>query len=431
MKKTNQGASLEEHFSPGFKTRPAVHIGSQTMQLYHSDEKEQAVESLHIAAAHAGDIVVVRNVDPDYIEYWKTLTGLKNIINLQTDDQKNYLSDLILNDLALQENIKSLSEKNSTLMVYFPTAVEEELASKLELKLHGSPKISSDFGTKSGIRKLALEKNIQMPQGYVCRTNEEVKTALTKLFQKFNKVILKHDLSSAGRWMKVIEKNDNFSVDEILSQIKKTSDPDDVYVVEGWIESKASLCAHIEIVKGQKPQVLAAWQQFLDTDNITYMGAGPLMLDDAVLMKFKKTVADLAHALSEKGAIGSFGPDFLITDKGNSLPEDEVLLLELNARVPFTAFPVEIVKLVKGQVGTGFFSSNFELTTRPSFAQIAETLKSKDLLITKKGSHVKGIVPFVPKLLDWGFFYYVAIGKDAKEARMISQLTKDLLLRSY
>lgn len=431
MKKAYHGASLEEHFSPGFRTRPAIHIGSQTMQLYHGDEKEQAVESLHIAAAHGEDVVIVRNIDPDYVEYWKKLTGLENIINLQTDDQKNYLSDLILKDHLLQEKIKTLSKDNSTLMVYFPTEVEEQLAGKLQLKLHGSPKISADYGTKSGIRKLALENNIQMPPGYVCTTNEEVENALTKLFQIFNKAIIKHDLSSAGRWMKVVEKDDNIYVEKILSQVKKDSDSDDRYVVEGWINSKASLCAHIEIVKGEKPQILAAWQQFLDKDNITYMGAGPLMLNDDVLVKFKKTVQDLADALWEKGAVGSFGPDFLIADKGAAVPEDEVLLLELNARVPFTAFPVEIVKMVKGNVGTGFFSSNIELETRPAFKEVASLLDENKLLISKRDPGAEGIVPFVPKLLDWGYFYYVAIGENAKEARKLSTRAQKLLRRNY
>ena len=109
----------------------------------------------------------------------------------------------------------------------------------------------------------------------------------------------------------------------------------DTVVVEGWLASKAALCAHIEIVAGHAPIVSAAWQQIIDDDGTSYLGAGPLTLSTRALASFVARVNCLAAALRQVGAVGSYAPDFLVVaDHETRAEPDTSVLIELNARIP-------------------------------------------------------------------------------------------------
>jgi hypothetical protein len=419
---------MEDYFAPGFKTKPAVHIGSQSMRLYHGDKSEQAIEGIHIAAASEGDIVVARNIDPEYIQYWKYLMGDVNFVNIVTSDMKSYLSDILLNSPQLINEIQNKMDSNSSMMVYFPTEIEEKLAHQIGIKLHGSSIVSTKYGTKTGIRELAKEYKIPMPDGYVCKDKRSVELSFEHLFQDYQTLIIKHALSSAGRWMKKVQKSEITNIDAILNEIcgGKYVEGRDEFVVEAWIENKSSLCAQIEIHEGQDPIVAAAWQQVIDVDGITYMGAAPLMLSSKALKSFVKEVTKLAWALKESGAVGSYGPDFIITsDQSVGYCEDTALLLELNARVPVTAFSMEIIKQVKGTVGTGFLTQNIKLPNSSNFSEVREVLNREGLLIKEKGSSV-GVVPYNVGMLEWNSLYYVAVADTWEQAKQISTKVNNL-----
>lgn len=415
--------NMEDYFNPGFKTKPAVHVGSQSMRLYRGDEVEQAIEGMHIAAATEGDVVVVRNIDPDYIEYWKDLMGDVNFVNIVTSDTKTYLSDLLLKDNSIIKQIEKVMHPRSSLMVYFPTELEERLANILGIKLHGNVTVSSVYGTKTGIRTLASKYCIPMPEGFVCEDRISLKRAIDFLFEKYDSVIVKHTLSSAGRWMRKINKNTKIDIDDLLNELSggMYKESEDKFVVEAWVKSKSSLCAHIEIVEGGVPVVAASWSQVIDSDGVTYVGAAPLNLSKKAMKLLTETANRLAFALKESGAVGSYGPDFLVTD------DDEILLLELNARVPVTAFSLEIIKNIKGTIGTGFMTRNIKLSKNITFSELKKTLSKNKLLIQKRGQK-NGIVPYNPNLLRWKSFYFVAMAESWQETDELARKVQQLFL---
>ena len=420
---------MEDYFQPGYITKPAVHIGSQSMRLYNGDEEEQAIEGIHLAAANKDDVVVVRNIDPLYIKYWEGLVGKVHVINLTTDDKQNYLSKVILGDKKVLHEIKNKMHPSSSLMVYFPTSFEEKVAQRLGIKLHGSRSISKKFGTKTGIRELAQKANIPMPEGHICLTKDDVIKAIDLLLVKYDTIIVKHALSSAGRWMKKIHKGEPIKVTTLLNQLSggKFIEGKDTFVVEAWINSKASLCAHIEITEDREPVVAAAWEQIIDADGITYMGAGPLKLSPDAMKSFMKQVTDLARALKENGAIGSYGPDFIITDTTQDYyPPDTSLLIELNARTPVTPFALEIVKQVKGKVGSGFLTQNIKLSKKLTFKKVRDILKCEGLLITKPNAKATGVVPYNVGLLNWHRLYYVVMADTWEETLQIANRVRQL-----
>jgi hypothetical protein len=421
--------SMEDYFQPGYITRPAVHIGSQSMRLYIGDEEEQAIEGIHLAAANKNDVVVVRNIDPAYIKYWEGLVGKVHVINLATADKKSYLSKIILGDKKIIKEIKNRMNPTSALMVYFPTSFEEKVAKRLGIKLHGSRLISKKYGTKTGIRELAHKNGLPMPEGRICLTKEDVANAINALFEKYDTLIVKHALSSAGRWMRKINKGEYIKINSLLNKLSggKFIEGKDTFVVEAWINSKASLCAHIEITENEEPVVAAAWEQIIDSDGITYVGAGPLKLSPKAMESFMKQVTMLAYVLKENGAIGSYGPDFIITDESQSYyPPDTSLLIELNARTPVTPFALEIVKQIRGRVGSGFLTQNIRLSKKHTFKKVRNILTKEKLLITKAGPRVSGVVPYNIGLLNWNRLYYVVMADTWQETLQIANKVKQL-----
>lgn len=413
---------MEDYFQPGFKTKPGVHIGSQTHPLFHGIPKEQAYEGYYLGAAGKGDVAIVRNLEQTYIDYWKKLIGNHHIINLTHTDPGEYLTQSILDDPKVIEDIKHHMDPQSRLYVFSPTRLELKLAKKLGIPLHGSPKIDETYGTKSGTRLLAKEYGIPMAPGFICKSARDVEKAFNELKKYFREIVIKYDYSLAGYFSKRVKTSNKIKTKELLDAIigREFREGKDIVVVEGWLKSKATPCAHIEILEGQNPIICAAWQQIVDKDGVTRIGAGPLILSEKAMESFLSVVNKLAWALKEKGAIGSFGPDFLITDDNKTaFPPDTAVLIELNARIPATAYPLEIVRQVRGKIGTGFWALHMELASPFSFKEIAKKLTREGILIQRKGQDAKGVVPFNVGLLPWKIIDLVAMADTWDETQAI------------
>lgn len=411
---------MESKFNTSHEIGPSVHVGSQTMEFFEGDPKEQSYEARHLAAGKAGDIVVVRNIDSDYLSYWKSLTDSAKVLDLGNIQPGLPLTKVLLSDQPSLEWIQAHMSGKATLQVFLPTRLEEQLAKALSIPLHGSAEIADLYGTKSGIRLLADEFGITMSPGFICTSTEQVKQAATYLLQEggCSALAVKHDLSTGGGWSAKVTTIDLPDIAAILTEKVGNgnfTDGKDVVVVEGWIDNaKASVCAHIEIPSEGDPVICAGWQQVIDTDGITYLGAGPLVMNQKAMDSFYEQASKLAYALKAKGAVGSFGPDFLITE------DDKAVMLELNARTPATRFPLAIVKALKPEIGSGFMAKHVKIPGKKPvrFADIQDALGP--LLITKsQGDETRGVVPFNVGLLPYGMFDLVAIAPSWEEAQEI------------
>jgi hypothetical protein len=148
----------------------------------------------------------------------------------------------------------------------------------------------------------------------------------------------------------------------------------------------------------------------MDHEGRKQVGSAPLRVSPAALASFKKQVARLAAFLHAQGAVGSYGPDFLIvaSDETNGTPETSVLL-ELNARAPATAYALEIVKRIRGHIGAGFLSRHLKLPFPATYGSIADRLDRAGLLIRHPDPVARGVVPYNVGLLPWGMFDVVAM----------------------
>lgn len=412
----------DHYFNPGFKRDSFVFVGSQSLNIWNNIPEEQAMEGFYLAAAFGNNIGVVRNIDPLYIDYWKSLTENSTIINLPNIDPGKYLSQVITENTDIVETIKKNILPSSHLMVFLITEYEEKLSEILQIPLHGSLKISNSYGTKSGIRELVKGSTIRMPPGYVCADLQEIYEAVEELQKKFDSIVIKHDMSVSGYLTKKIDIKNLKNIKKVIQDffVNDFGAQKGNYVVEGWIKSKSSLCAHIEILEDRRPIICAGWQQLIANDGISYMGSTSLQLSPKAFLSFYEQLKTLANLLVQHGAIGSFGPDFLIvSDEENNVEPDTAVLVELNARVPYTAFPIELIKHTRGFLGNSFISSHIKTKKNTSFAEIVEVLEKENVLITKRDTNATGVVPFNIGLLPWKTFDIAVMAESFEETKKI------------
>lgn len=425
---TKQYIDLEKHFSPGFPKQPLLLFGSQTHEIWHNSAKLQIPEGFFLAGLNKYNTVVVRNIDPNYINYFQTLIGGGNIINLYDVDGGKYLSELVLTTPWTEDLIKQAIDKDYKLLAFRITDQEQAIAKRLHIPFHGGKK-NERYGTKDGIRTLAIQGKIPMPPGYVCTTIKEIKSALKQLSESYDEFVIKHSASVSGYLSKKLTRADIGNLDTVVNKLlnRKYIPKEDIFVVEAWLPKTISVGVHIEIFPDQQSRFCAAWQQIIDTDGVSYIGAGPLHLSSPALQSLQMHVQRLMELLQAKKAYGSFGPDFLITTETDiHIPADTAVLIELNARTPYTAFPLEIIKNVKKNIHSGFMSIQIDMNKSVKFADIYTVLKKHKLLVQEQDEHAIGVVPYNVGMLPWKSFNAVAMGNTFEQTLGVVKKTQTI-----
>ena len=414
---------MKQYFDPGFKRDSLILVGSQSLDIWKNIPQEQAMEGFYLAAAFGNNMAVVRNIDPEYIEYWKALTEHPKIINVPNINPGEFLSQVIIDHPEIQETIKQNALPNSYIMVFLITEHEEKMSEVLHIPLHGSRLISNAYGTKSGIRKLIQGSTIHMPPGFVCVNVDQMCEAVLELQKNFQFIVIKHDLSVSGYLTKKIDVTQMHTIKKSLQEIFESYFHSQTgnYVVEGWVQSNTSLCGHIEILDNHKPILCAGWQQLIAHDGISYIGSRSLQLSAKAFGSFYEQLETLANLLAENGAVGSFGPDFIVADD-----TDTALLIELNARVPYTAFPIELIKHIRGGLGEGFASTHVKTGKELSWKEIMTALSDKKLLITARDTNAVGVVPFNVGMLPWKTFDIAVMADTFEQTKKILDTVQTL-----
>jgi hypothetical protein len=413
---------MEEKFDTSYRDSPAVHIGSRSLSLFDKNDYEQAYEGIHLAYTKPGDAIVLRNADPDYLKYWHQLVPDVRIFNLSDPHPDRYLSEVVLEAWGLLPWLQTNAPVAAQLFVFFSTIAEQQIARKLDIPLYGSPTISSLYGTKSGVGDLARAADMVMPDRRVCQTQEEIRTAIRELFamKGCRQIIVKNNESIGGgwsrrvHWWEVVGGISDKQLASILKEIRFIEGK--LVVVERWIEHvQAAVSAHIEIpTSNGAPVIRWGWQQLIAQDGVSYQGAIPLMLPQAAIDDFITQTGKLAGALRNAGAVGSYAPNFVITS------QNQAILLELNARIPLSAFALSIVRWVKGAIGEGFVTQYVSVPGRWPFTKIRQVLKNAGILIERRnGLGTCGVVPFNVGLLPYGRCSLVAIAPTWDVAREI------------
>ena len=403
-----------------------VHLGSKTVSIYASSNEPAdfsfSFEQRHISLSKPGDIVVLRKgkVPWDYIDYHQSLIkGNVNVIEVEEDKKNQNLSlpQLLMKSLGSINKIKKLLDKNAVLMVWDSTKDEQKVANMLEIPLWGSPKINYKYGHKSGARLLAKKCNLNIPFGKSCSTIEMVLKYLKILKDTdIKKVIIKYDESYGGIGHLVIEdlnKNNGRKVKTFLNAVKQNLGGG--WTIEQWVPSKKTIGSHIEININKEICLSYLWQQIIDKDNVSYNGAIPLEISEIHFNQLINHMKIIADFIIKQGGQGSFGPDFMLGKNG------QIYFNELNARIPSTAFPLQITKQIKGYIPKGFLATSIKTDKGIKFKDLRFRLEKNNLLYPSRDND--GLIPYHVGQLEWGNFYFVIISDSQKKSQFYYKKT--------
>jgi hypothetical protein len=397
-----------------------VHLGSKTRSIY-TPKNESAnfsfsFELRHISLARPGDIIVLRKnkVPWDYINYHQSLIkGNINVVEVEEDKKNRNLSlpQLLIQSPDSINKIKKFINKNAVLIVWDSTKNEQKVADTLGIPLWGSPRINQYFGHKSGARILAERCGLRIPYGKSCHTKKEVLDFLNTLKHKeIKKVVIKYDESYGGIGHLVIEnlnKNSNKKVKVFLNAFEQNLGGG--WTIEQWVQSKKTIGSHIEINTSKEVYLSYLWQQIIDKDHVSYNGAIPLNVEKKHFDLLTKYMQIIGNFISSEGGQGSFGPDFMIGK------DNKIYFNELNARIPSTAFPLQITMQIVGHIPKGFLATSIKIENRTKFKDLKLRLEQNNLLYPNKYNY--GVILYHVGQLEWGNFYFVIISDSQKKSQ--------------
>lgn len=410
----------------------SVHLGSIKKSIHvpvGTGEGAFAYELRHISLAKPGDIVILRKnkVPWDYIEYHENLIqGKISIVEVaeNPDDKTKSLPELVLESRETLDRIKSLFSENPVLRIYNSTPVEQNVADALGIPLWSSPQINIKYGHKSGGRELARMCGIDTPPGKSVKSSEEAMEAISTLSdQGLTSVVVKYDESYGGMGHFVIKDTKDYSKNELRAfMIQSHQNLGGNFVVEAWIDAYKNIGGHIEIDLTGQITLSYVWEKEV-CDYVSYAGARPLDLNDSAYAKLMEYMEKAAQFLKGNHAVGSYGPDFILGKDGH------LYFNELNARIPATAFALQISQFIKGTIPKGFACTSLPVKEHTTFSQVKEIFEENRILCAKKGEN--GVVPFHIGLLPYGKLNIAIVADTDVQSRdyllKAKELTKILL----
>jgi glutathione synthase/RimK-type ligase-like ATP-grasp enzyme len=414
-------------WAPGVRHRTlaarALHVGSQSHALIAAahPEEEHAYDGRHLVLCEPGDVLVARRIDPGWVRYWEPFVGGPiDVVTIADRDPEVPLSTLLLRDARMLDLVRQRAS-DAVLVVFAPTEQERRLAAALELPLWGTPALAARIGTKSGARELAEVHKLSMPPGTIVADPAGVFAAISAFANAgYDEVIVKCDESIGGRGHLRIQSGDRLAMSLAEAELGTQPGP---FVVEAWLAGSTVIGSHLEVLPSGETVAAFAWEQIIDSDGVTYLGAAPLALTEAHRAELHDQLLRVGAGVHAAGGFGSYGPDFL-------LHEGRIVLMEINGRVPATAFPLAAIRAVRGAIGDDFIASRcFADGAARSVDGCLEALDRAGILISAPDPRARGVVPYNLGLLPWGKVDLVALGADRGDARTLLDEARRALAR--
>lgn len=297
------------------------------------EEIIQHMDEMLLLVAEKNDIVILRESPRDeYLEYLTEIgMDLPKILCPKESNCAKSISELVLEDEEMIEEIKRCLKKKSYCMVpYAVTEEVEKLSKKIEIGYIGSESsVVYKANNKIFIRKFANSIGMNCPQGRSCNTISEVRNEICLLKKTFSKICIKRPYGVSGNGVFLID--DISKMERILFMLNKQT-VQDGWIVEGWYEDKRDLNAQIYISKDGQVNLFSIKEQILD-EKIYRGSIFPIYsLEEKILNKYKKQLNKIGKSLYEEGICGIVGIDSIISG-GKIFP-----IIEANVRFTLSTY---------------------------------------------------------------------------------------------
>ncbi|MEM1245620.1 MAG: peptide ligase PGM1-related protein [Acidobacteriota bacterium] len=244
------------------------------------------------------------------------------------------------------------------------TDLERRLALELQVPIYGCDPDLSDWGSKSGSRKLFREAGLDLPAGSEdLRDEQDVVSALVELARErpdLRKAVVKHNdgFSGAGNALFTFPtERSGAAIGEALRTSLRYDDPDerhDTYfakfeemqgIVEEFVagSGKESPSAQMRIDPSGHVEVVSTHDQVLSGPNGQEFSGCTFPAAPDYRLEIQEQGRRVGEALAAKGVIGRFAVDFL------SIPESDGwrhVAIEVNLRKGGTTHPFLVLQFL-------------------------------------------------------------------------------------
>ncbi|MEM8960800.1 MAG: peptide ligase PGM1-related protein [Acidobacteriota bacterium] len=346
------------------------------------------------------------------------------------------------------------------------TALERELAVRLDMPLYAADPELVDFGFKSGGRKVFRAAGVPLPDGYEdLRDVQDIVTALTELKRRhpdLRRAVVKLDDGFSGEGNALFKFEgaptggalEGWVRDELPQRIRFEAKGEtwERYaakyaemqgIVECFVEGKPKLSPSVQcrIDPLGRPEIISTHDQVLGGPSGQVFLGCTFPADEAYRIEIQKLGEAVARELSTRGVIGRFGVDFISCQDADSAWHHHAI--EINLRKGGTTHPYMMLQyLTDGDFdpSTGLYRAP---SGQPRFYYASDNLISEDYRglapedlidisvcrdLHFHGATQEGVVfHLVGALSEFGKLGAVCIGPSPERARALFTETVDVL----
>lgn len=405
-----------------------VVVDTQSNRLFRGSRMEQNYDQRGgLCQVGDGNIVITTNpIDPNYLDYWCELGfTLPNLMVAGPYDSRYTLSDLIVLNGSVQDELESILDGRDARLEFFCIEETERLLTKvLGIKPYCSFDVSIALSRKYAFKLLCEEIGLPTPLWDRCEKDDFQKKAKHFLAQ-YGSFLVKSNDGTGGVVCRGMGKVENLQdIEDLISSLDMLGN---CLVLEKIVQGKryeASL--HWEIDESSELRVIGIFGQL--SDNFGYSGSySPIALEaETHRLIINQLIDILSPALMKRGALGFFCCDLIIDDDNN------VFWIDLNPRKGAIIYTYSMVERLSnihfGGSNLIFFHQHCPIgSTGCSFEEVRS--KVSDLLVPSRE-------PFVvitnPGVIEFGYVDITGISLySVEEARSIFEIAKSRLLSQY
>lgn len=295
------------------------------------------MEEMNLLITRVQDYLILRKKpNPQFIEMLRQRGfEIPHILVPSFEDESLSISEIVLEDQILLEQLKEIKEKQKLYFVpYGVSQLEETIAEEIGIELIGGPNdVAKMINNKIFARNVSNLLGFPNAEGCVCHSIDEVREASEKLLEKYEKIIIKYPTGVSGKGLWVLDGAKKLNTTMmVIKRICDTKYISEDFIVEGWCKKKCDLNYQIYVGKDGSVETFSIKEQLLN--ETVYIGSLiPPRISEEVVKQCKECGEKIGKLLYEKGYNGLLGVDAMITDEDIFIP-----IIEINARFTLSTY---------------------------------------------------------------------------------------------
>ncbi len=398
------------------------------------DHKEQIVvnhvEELNLLITKKQDYLILRK-KPDSLFLKNLVTAgfeIPHILCPSVNDEHKSISELVLNDQELLDEITTLSKRKKVYFVPYGVSYTETLiAQRCGMHLIGGTHEKNKIvNNKIFAKNVADVLGLNVARGIVCHNRIEISEAYEELRKSYTKVVVKMPCNSSGQGIWVIDDEKRLhSVLMIIERVMKIKKNDE-WLVEGWLEKKVDLNLQVYVSEDGEVETFSVKEQIVN--NVLYVGSVmPARITKEQELQCKEYGVIIGKYLYDQGFTGVFGIDALIGSNDEIVP-----IIEINGRFTLSTYVSFVQSKFVNKCIYAFYE-RFHTNEQFDYSKMQEVLDEANLLYDGE----KGTFIYNSATLNAGYSggnvrtFCMAIGDDFEQTEVLKKRICGLFCKIY